>query len=108
MNLYQKDTVVVIDELERSLHSILSRTLFDLFLNSPKFKQNHSQLIGTTHEVTLLDVEQLFRKDEIWFIEKDKQSVVYSLAGADIGKLNIVNSYFKISRTTYQSIRRHS
>jgi len=93
MNLYQKDTVVVIDELERSLHSILSRALFDLFLNSPKFKQNHSQLIGTTHEVTLLDIEQLFRQDEIWFIEKAKQSVVYSLAGADLGKLNIVNSY---------------
>ncbi|MDM8566033.1 ATP-binding protein [Candidatus Halobeggiatoa sp. HSG11] len=93
MNLYQKDTVVVIDELERSLHSILSRTLFDLFLNSPKFKQNHSQLIGTTHEATLLDIVQLFRKDEIWFIERDKQSIVYSLAGANLGKLDIVNSY---------------
>ena len=94
MNLYQKNTVVVIDELERSLHALLSRTLFDLFLNSSKFKQNNSQLIATTHELTLLNIE-LFRKDELWFIEKDenKQSIAYSLVGANIDKLNLANGY---------------
>ncbi|MCK5539091.1 MAG: ATP-binding protein [Bacteroidales bacterium] len=95
MNLYQKNTVVVIDELERSLHALLSKKLFELFLNNKKFAQNNSQLIVTTHEVTLLDINQLFRKDEIWFIEKDetKQSIIYSLAGADVEKLNLVNGY---------------
>ncbi|MDM8561210.1 ATP-binding protein [Candidatus Parabeggiatoa sp. HSG14] len=95
MTLYQDNTVVVIDELERSLHALLSRKLFDLFLNNPIFKQGHSQLIATTHEVTLLDIKQSFRKDEIWFIEKDetKQSMIYSLAGADVDKLNLVNGY---------------
>ncbi|MFK5969485.1 MAG: ATP-binding protein [Candidatus Marithrix sp.] len=95
MNLYQKNTVVVIDELERSLHALLSKKLFELFLNNKKFAQNNSQLIATTHEVTLLDINQLFRKDEIWFIEKDEmqQSIIYSLAGADVEKLNLVNGY---------------
>ena len=95
MNLYQDNTVVIIDELERSLHALLSRKLFELFLNNQRFQQNHSQLIATTHEVTLLDIKQLFRKDEIWFIERDetKQSVVYSLADADVDKLNLVNGY---------------
>jgi hypothetical protein len=93
--LYQNNAVVVIDELERSLHALLSRKLFELFLNNSVFKQSHSQLIATTHEVTLLDIKKLFRKDEIWFIEKDekRQSVTYSLAGAEVGKLNLVNGY---------------
>lgn len=95
MTLYQDNTVVVIDELERSLHALLSRKLFDLFLNNPTFKENQSQLIATTHEVTLLDIKQLLRKDEIWFIEKDEtqQSMLYSLAGADVDKLNLTNGY---------------
>lgn len=95
MALCQNNAVVVIDELERSLHALLSRKLFDLFLNNPTFKQSQSQLIATTHEVTLLDIKQLFRKDEIWFIEKDEtqQSIAYSLAGADVDKLNLVNGY---------------
>lgn len=93
--LYQNNTVVIIDELERSLHALLSRKLFELFLNNPNFKQSHSQLIATTHEVTLLDIKQLFRKDEIWFIEKDEmqQSMIYSLAGVDVDNLNLVNGY---------------
>jgi AAA15 family ATPase/GTPase len=95
MMLYQDNAVVVIDELERSLHALLSRKLFELFLNHPLFTQSRSQLIATTHEVTLLDIKQLVRKDEIWFTEKDEmqQSIIYSLAGADVDKLNLVNSY---------------
>jgi len=39
----------------------------------------------------------LIPKDEIWFIEKNKmgESVLYSLANADVEHLNIVNGYFK-------------
>lgn len=95
MVLQQNNAVIIIDELERSLHSLLSRKLFELFLNNANFKLHNNQLIATTHEVTLLDIKQLFRKDEIWFIEKDEaqQSVAYSLVGADVDKLNLVNGY---------------
>ncbi len=90
-----KDKVFVIDEIERSLHPLLSKKLFELILNHDLFKDSHSQLISSTHEVNLLDIKTLFRKDEIWFIEKNQtgESVVYSLANADINHLNIVDGY---------------
>ena len=58
-------------------------------------KNVNSQLIASTHEVNLLDIKNLFRKDEIWFIEKNEsaESIVYSLANADVDNLNIVDGY---------------
>ncbi len=72
-----KDRVFVIDELDRSLHSKLSYKLVELFLDNANFE---SQLITTTHEAHLLD-QNLLRRDEIWFVEKDQRgaSHVYSL-----------------------------
>jgi uncharacterized protein len=72
------DRVYIIDELDRSLHPKLSRKFLELFLNHKK--ENLSQLIVTTHESSLLDLE-LLRRDEIWFVEKDKDgaSSIYSL-----------------------------
>lgn len=95
MNLRENDTTIIIDELERSLHALLSYKLFELVLNHAAFKQHHSQLIATTHEVNLLNIKQLFRKDEIWFVEKDKmqQSMLYSMADAAVEELNLVNGY---------------
>ena len=74
--LAQHNRVFVIDELERSLHPNLSRKFIELFLQA----ENHSQLIITTHESALLDLD-LLRRDEVWFIEKDRSgaSSVYSL-----------------------------
>ncbi len=93
--LSQNDVTVIIDELERSLHALLSKKLFELFLNSSLFSQHKSQLIATTHEVTLLDIHRLFKKDEIWFVEKDEtqQTIIYSLAGADVDNLNLEYGY---------------
>ena len=90
-----KDKVFVIDEIERSLHTLLSKKLFELILNHELFKQAKSQLIASTHEVNLLDIKNLFRKDEVWFIEKNLagESLVYSLANADVDQLNIVDGY---------------
>jgi hypothetical protein len=92
-----KDKVFVIDEIERSLHPLLIKKLFELILKHDFLKNAQSQLIASTHEVNLLDIKTLFRKDEIWFIEKNKmgESVLYSLANADVEHLNIVNGYFK-------------
>ncbi|MBM3179916.1 MAG: ATP-binding protein [Chloroflexi bacterium] len=71
-----KPRVFVIDELDRSLHPNLCYQLIDEFLTSP----NQNQLIVTTHEANLLTFD-LLRRDEIWFVEKNKQSssVAYSL-----------------------------
>ncbi|MCC5876470.1 MAG: AAA family ATPase, partial [Candidatus Sumerlaeia bacterium] len=63
--------VFIVDELNRSLHPLLSRSLLQTFLRGEPGVQDR-QLILTTHETLLLDLD-LLRRDEIWFIEKDNE-----------------------------------
>jgi AAA15 family ATPase/GTPase len=87
--------VFVIDEIENSLHALIIKQLFDFILNSNFFINIESQLIATTHEIFLLDIKKLFRKDEIWFMKKhqNRESRIYSLAYADIEKLDLMKGY---------------
>jgi AAA15 family ATPase/GTPase len=62
--------VLLVDELEASLHPHLVRELLKVF-QSPERPSAEAQLIFATHDTTLLDPE-LFRRDQIWFTEKDK------------------------------------
>lgn len=64
-----RDVVVVIDELDRSLHALLAREFVLEFLRRAAGRR--SQLIFTTHETHLLD-QDLLRRDEIWFVEKNR------------------------------------
>ncbi len=69
----------MVDELDRSLHPILSKTLVKMF-NEPKINKNNAQLIFTTHDTILLDAKMLSR-DQVWFTEKDKSMTkLYSLS----------------------------
>jgi hypothetical protein len=76
MTLQGMEAVIIIDEIDRRLHPQITKKYLEIFLD---FKQK-SQLIVTTHETSLLDLK-LLRKDEIWFVEKNKdgESSVYSL-----------------------------
>ncbi len=71
--------VFFVDELDRSLHPLLTKMLVQLFLSLHKQGEG-SQLIFTTHDTNLLDLE-LLRRDEIWFMEKDREQStrLYSL-----------------------------
>ena len=60
---------IVIDELESSMHPMLARFVVDCF-NSSKNK-NGAQLIFSTHNTNLLDIKEVFRRDQIWFVERD-------------------------------------
>ncbi len=60
--------VFVIDEIESSIHPVLIKELVRKFSHD---KNTRGQLIITTHESNLLD-QKLFRRDEIWFVEKDQ------------------------------------
>jgi len=60
--------VFVIDEIGRSLHPDLTEQFVRSFLRS---SERQSQMILTTHEDRLLDLE-LVRRDEVWFVEKDR------------------------------------
>jgi AAA15 family ATPase/GTPase len=74
---FSQDYTIIIDEFERSLHPKLTKKFFELFY---KFNDSKTQLIVTTHESNLIDLD-LMRRDEIWFIEKDKNgsSKIFSL-----------------------------
>ena len=70
--------VLIIDEIDRSLHPVLSKALIKMF-NNPEINKKNAQLIFTTHDTTLLDGE-IFRPDQIWFTEKDNSMTkLYSL-----------------------------
>ncbi len=79
--------VLVVDELDTSLHPGLLRLLVLLF-QAPALTPPGAQLIFTTHDTSLLDPTlepRLFRRDQIWFLEKDEKqaSQLYSLADFD-------------------------
>ncbi|ETX00840.1 MAG: hypothetical protein ETSY2_38390 [Candidatus Entotheonella gemina] len=76
----KKDRIIVIDEVDRSLHPYLLEMFIRLYMDHDEDPSN-SQLIITTHQTNLLDLE-LLRKDEVWFAEKrqDGSSDLYSLA----------------------------
>lgn len=61
--------VLLVDELDSSLHTLLVRRLINMF-QTPKLNPNGAQLIFSTHDTSLLD-HTLFRRDQIWFTEKD-------------------------------------
>jgi hypothetical protein len=69
-----------IDEMEARMHPLITRAIIGLF-NSLETNPKRAQLIFTTHDTNLLS-NKLFRRDQIWFIEKDHQgcSHLYSLA----------------------------
>ncbi|MCC8097004.1 MAG: ATP-binding protein [Eubacterium sp.] len=68
-NMKYKDTAIYfVDEIDRSLHTKLSKYLTKTFLEESK--ESHSQIIFTTHDVNLINLAD-FSKEEIWFIEKD-------------------------------------
>ena len=62
--------VLVVDELDASMHPILVRTLVRMF-HDPEINRHNAQLIFNTHDTTLLD-SGVFRRDQIWFVEKDR------------------------------------
>ena len=80
LDILDKGMVLVVDELDSSLHPLLVRRLVELFQN-PVVNKKGAQLIFTTHDTSLLDPE-LFRRDQIWFVEKDRDqaSKLYPLS----------------------------
>lgn len=78
LSLVLQDAIVLVDELDRSLHSNVSRLFIKTLFKANKDHQ--SQMIVSTHDATLLDVK-LIRRDSIWFVRKNykKASEIYSL-----------------------------
>ncbi len=90
MNIINSDKTYFIDEIERSIHPLIVKTLISKF---SELEETKGQLVFTTHESNLLD-QNIFRSDEIWFVEKNNkgESELYPLSDfkehhtKDIGK----------------------
>ncbi|OGA44744.1 MAG: hypothetical protein A3F74_19830 [Betaproteobacteria bacterium RIFCSPLOWO2_12_FULL_62_58] len=80
LNVLRNGEVLLYDELDTSLHPLMTRFLIRLF-HSHASNQKNAQLVFTTHDTSLLDSD-LFRRDQVWFIEKDDKnaSKVYPLS----------------------------
>jgi AAA15 family ATPase/GTPase len=79
---FLRPSVLVIDELDSSLHSELAILLIKIF-NDPNLNKKGSQLIFTSHNLQLMDKE-IFDKEQIWFADKvDKKTKIYSLSDFD-------------------------
>ena len=97
LNAYSSEpdqrVITVIDEIERSLHPLLTRRFLEQYL---AHACTGGQLIYTTHDTNLLDLS-LLRADEIWFAEKDLEHAtrLYSLAEFKADQLAQLGSHLE-------------
>ena len=73
--------IFVADEIDAHLHPLLTEQIVALF-NSEKSNPKNAQLVFTTHNTNLLDLD-ILRRDQIWFTEKDEQTSVSELFSLD-------------------------
>lgn len=80
LDVIENGYILVVDELDSKLHPNLVCKLVSLF-NSKELNPKNAQLIFNTHDTNLLG-SGLFRRDQIWFAEKNKLGAanIYSLA----------------------------
>lgn len=78
---FDSTKVIIVDELENSLHPALVEYIINIF-NNPNINKANSQLIFTTHAVNLLDLD-IFRRDQIWFTEKNSENGVTDIYPLD-------------------------
>lgn len=98
LDVLMNGKILIYDEIETSLHAIIAETLISLFKDKD-FNTNNAQLIFTTHDTNLLDLN-MFRRDEIWFAEKDMKTFSTDLyALSDLKNIrqneNIEKGYIK-------------
>lgn len=79
LDILKQGKILIVDELDSSLHTLLVRRLVDMF-NDPILNKNSAQLIFTTHDTALLDTD-ILRRDQVWFVEKDpsQATTIYPL-----------------------------
>ena len=95
----EEGKVLVVDEIDRSLHPFIVKYLVNLFRNR-EINKNGAQMIFTTHETTLLSLDT-FRRDQIYFTEKDYASGatdLYSLDEFSVRKTDNIEKGYLLGR----------
>ncbi|WP_257935462.1 ATP-binding protein (AAA domain) [Campylobacter lari] len=94
INSLKNGNILIIDELNTHLHPLMTKFLVNLFHNEDLNKSN-AQLIFTTHDTSILN-QDIFRRDQIWFCEKqNKATKLYPLSDFKVrkDKTNLENDY---------------
>jgi len=76
-DVLSKGRSLIVDEMECGLHPMLTEFIVKLFTN-PEINKKNAQLIFTTHNTYLLDLD-LLRRDQVWFFEKDPMTGISDL-----------------------------
>lgn len=89
----QNGKVLLIDELDIQFHSHLTLRLVEFF---HKFNKNNAQLVSAVHDISLLN-KDVYRRDQIWFVEKDQfgASKLYALAEFKTDKVRNKSAFDK-------------
>ncbi len=98
-NAFDFGKVIMIDEIDKSLHPFIVRYLINLFRN-PEINKSGAQLIATTHETPLLSLDT-FRRDQIYFTEKNSDTGVtdlYSLDEFSVRKTDNIEKGYLLGR----------
>lgn len=85
-----EEAFLAIDEIESSLHPVLIKHLLKEFLE----RSTASQLIVTTHNISLLNEKDILRKDAIWFTEKGEDGATELFSVADFPEFRKELSYY--------------
>lgn len=97
MECLDAGTVLVVDELETSMHPLLTRHLIEM-IQDPTINRNQAQLLFTTHDTGLLD-QKILRRDQVWFAEKNERNMetdIYAMTDFSPRKgENIKNGYLQ-------------
>jgi AAA15 family ATPase/GTPase len=83
LDVLKNGRMLIVDELDSSLHPLLVRRLVRMF-HQPELNPKGAQLLFSTHDTSLLD-RTLFRRDQIWFTEKDHDQATRLYPLSDFG-----------------------
>jgi AAA15 family ATPase/GTPase len=97
IDVIENGYVLVIDELDSKLHPNLVLKIIEIF-NSAELNPKNAQLIFNTHDTNLLSTD-IFRRDQVWFVEKDRLGAASLFSLADFKEVrkeaNFENNYVK-------------
>lgn len=95
----EKGGLLVADEMDAHLHPLLTKHIVSLF-NSADYNTHGAQLIFTSHNTNLLDLD-IFRRDQIWFTEKDERTAatdLFSLYDFSVRKDNKIERSYLLGK----------
>lgn len=99
MKALHEGGVLFVDELEASMHPLLTRHLIEVMMDK-ETNPNQAQLFFTTHDVGLLD-QKLLRRDQIWFTEKNDKTAeteVFALTDFSVRKDENIEKGYMLGR----------